>query len=381
MEIQVSEIVGNDYLEKQLDKLKNKIIFLYGAGSFGKETCCFLEDHGIGIFGFLDRRAAEIKAYCGKPVYGLDDALQPGIKEKALVLFSIVMDKDKRKLAIADIRKAGFGQIEEAQFYRSIQIVPDDLGEENLKDYYIARKSRIEEAYEALGDEKSKHIYKANIKAHFLREFSECVLWEDPMEEQYFPNDIKLAAGYGRFIDCGGYVGDTVEALLRREEKVQSIVSFEPDFRNFGALTDFSRGCGKEIFCFPCAVSDKTCLQRFSAAGGSGTLSEEGECTILSVSLDEALNGFRPTFIKMDIEGAEIKAIHGAKNMICGNVPDLAICVYHHINHLWDILLLLKSWNPGYEFFLRNYNAYTMETVLYATGKDRHMERRGHEHG
>lgn len=370
MNLEVSKIVDNDYLESQLSKLNKELIFLYGAGSFGKETCYFLKNHGIEILGFLDRRASDIKGYCGKPVYSLEDTLNPKVKEKALVLFSIVMDKDKRKSVIDDIRKAGFCHIEEAQFYRSLQIIPDDLEEENLQEYYIAKRNSIEEAYSSLGDEKSKSIYMANITAHFLKDFSECALWEDPMGEQYFPTDIQLTSGYNRFIDCGGFIGDTVESLLERKENIQAIAVFEPDIYNFGCLTNFCRKSGKEIFCFPCAVSDRTCLQRFSAARGSGTISEEGESTILSISLDEALNGFHPTFIKMDIEGAEIKALNGAKNMICESVPDLAVCVYHNINHLWDILLLLKSWNLGYEFFLRSYNAYTMETVLYATKKN-----------
>jgi len=367
MELDVSAIEDKDYLKEQLNLLKNNLIFLYGAGSFGKETYYFLKSHGIDIFAFLDRKATEIKEYCGKPVYSLGSDLEPEIKERAWVLFSIVMDKDKRKNVMDGIRRAGFGHIEEAQFYRSIQITPDDMQEGNFREYYIAKRNRIEEAYHLLGDAKSKCIYRANIRAHFLKDFSDCSLWEDPMDEQYFPRDIKLASGYDRYVDCGGFTGDTVRSLLERKESVQAVASFEPDLYNFEHLADFCKGKKKEIFCFPCAVNDRTCLQRFSAARGSGTICEEGDTTILSITLDEALNGFRPTFIKMDIEGAELKALNGAKNMICENVPDLAICVYHNVNHLWDAVLLLKSWNLGYEFFLRSYNAYTMETVLYAT--------------
>jgi len=37
----------------------------------------------------------------------------------------------------------------------------------------------------------------------------------------------------------------------------------------------------------------------------------------------------------MDIEGAEIDALQGAKKIIQKSNPMLAICVYHKPNHLW----------------------------------------------
>lgn len=371
MELDISGIVTNDYMKECLDRIRVRPVYLYGAGSFGREICLFLRDNGVDICGFLDQRAAEIKEYCGKPVYSLEEEMPAKKCEDTLVLFSIVMDKDVRRKVMNEIRESGFSHVEEAQFYRSIQITPDDFQGRELGEYYIAKRDRIREAYEALNDEKSRRIYCANLKAHFCKDFSECMQWEDSMAEQYFPGDIEMKAGYERVVDCGGFVGDTVESLLENRSDVRSVAVFEPDICNFRHLTEACAGRKGEIICFPCAVSDSTGFHGFSSAIGSGSLCEEGDVKIMSVSLDEALIGYDPSFVKMDIEGAELKALTGAKRMICESVPDLAICVYHHINHLWDALLLLRSWELGYRFYLRNYNAYTMETVLYATrGED-----------
>jgi hypothetical protein len=95
----------------------------------------------------------------------------------------------------------------------------------------------------------------------------------------------------------------------------------------------------------------------------------EGGEKVLAVALDDVLTGFSPTFIKMDIEGAEISALRGGEKTIRRCLPDLAVCVYHRINHIWDIPLLLDDWRLGYKMYLRSYNPYTMETVLYATCK------------
>jgi hypothetical protein len=110
--------------------------------------------------------------------------------------------------------------------------------------------------------------------------------------------------------------------------------------------------------------------------GGSSTLSTDNKDNCVQcVSLDDVLKNFGPTFLKMDVEGEEMKTIVGAEKIIKRYRPDLAICVYHCINHLWDIALLIDSWNLGYKFYLKTHNSYTMETVLYATSnaKDKHQ--------
>ena len=103
-----------------------------------------------------------------------------------------------------------------------------------------------------------------------------------------------------------------------------------------------------------------------STQGPSCHISESGNTFLQCVSLDEILPNFIPTFIKMDIEGAEIEAIKGACSTISKHKPDLAISVYHKIDHLWKIPLLLKSLKNNYKFYLRSYEHFNQETVLYA---------------
>ena len=72
----------------------------------------------------------------------------------------------------------------------------------------------------------------------------------------------------------------------------------------------------------------------------------------------------------MDIEGMEKEAIEGAKKIIQTQCPVLAICVYHKFEHLYEIPVLLEKFCPNaYDFYLRTYRYFGMETVLYAVPK------------
>lgn len=70
--------------------------------------------------------------------------------------------------------------------------------------------------------------------------------------------------------------------------------------------------------------------------------------------------------LKLDIEGAEIEALHGAKEMIRKYKPQLAISIYHKKEHLFEIPELLKELNPDYKFKLGSYSPTFIDTVLYA---------------
>lgn len=82
--------------------------------------------------------------------------------------------------------------------------------------------------------------------------------------------------------------------------------------------------------------------------------------------LDDLIGDARVTFLKMDIEGAELKALEGARGTILANRPKLAICVYHHFKDLWEIPLFIKSLVPEYRIFLRHHTKLEYETVCYA---------------
>ena len=71
------------------------------------------------------------------------------------------------------------------------------------------------------------------------------------------------------------------------------------------------------------------------------------------------------TFIKFDIEGAELDALRGAYNTIKRNKPKLAICIYHLPNDIWEIILFINNNFPFYDLYVRSHQYDGLDFVLY----------------
>jgi hypothetical protein len=77
------------------------------------------------------------------------------------------------------------------------------------------------------------------------------------------------------------------------------------------------------------------------------------------------------TFIKMDIEGAELDAIQGASAVLKAKSPVLAISVYHQLDHLWKLAGLINNINIDYSFLFRPHAAGGWDYILYAVPQSR----------
>jgi len=90
---------------------------------------------------------------------------------------------------------------------------------------------------------------------------------------------------------------------------------------------------------------------------------------VLTISIDDFVeknNIERIDFIKMDIEGAELKSLKGAINVINSFRPNLAISIYHSLDDFVKIPEFIHSLHLGYKFYLGHFTIHSEETVLYA---------------
>ena len=94
-------------------------------------------------------------------------------------------------------------------------------------------------------------------------------------------------------------------------------------------------------------------------------LDEYGADEIKVVTIDGIVKE-KVTFIKMDIEGSELKALHGAEKTIMRDKPKLAISIYHKLEDILDIPAYIHHLVPEYKFYIRHYSLNAAETILYA---------------
>ena len=94
-----------------------------------------------------------------------------------------------------------------------------------------------------------------------------------------------------------------------------------------------------------------------------------GNDIINVVSIDEVIINKDVNFVKMDIEGAEVEALNGAKELISKYEPILAISAYHKYDDLWTILETINSFNVEYKYFMRMYEYNGFGIVYYAIPK------------
>ena len=169
------------------------------------------------------------------------------------------------------------------------------------------------------------------------------------------------------FIDCGCFDGQTSKEFVTWcNSKYEKIIAFEPDYYMRPKVIENCKEL-KNFIVFPYALGKESGSQAFiSTADGGSRLHQTGNCIGKVESIDNILNGERATFIKMDIEGAEIDAIRGASKTIKKYKPKLAICIYHNPEDIVEIPKTIMEIRNDYKFYIRHYTSCFYETVLYA---------------
>jgi len=188
------------------------------------------------------------------------------------------------------------------------------------------------------------------------------------LTDMYFKTGIFKFDNSEILVDGGAFDGDTIESFFSiAGPKFKHVHAFEADPQNLQHLKS-KYGHSPEVSVHPYGLWDSDVTLQFSSAGDAGTVLDDGskgDIEIACKSLDE-MNIGDVSFIKLDIEGAEIPAILGAADTIARYKPKLAIAAYHKADDLIEIPSKIIAIRDDYQFFLRHHSYYHNDTVLYA---------------
>jgi FkbM family methyltransferase len=228
-------------------------------------------------------------------------------------------------------------------------------------------RDRYAELFHRLNDEISRRTldavlgYRQTLDPEMLADVT--TAWA----ELYLPAGLFALGRDEVYVDGGTYDGDTVRLFIERTSgQFKKIIAFEPDPATFKRLAANFADEPRVISVNAGLWSRSDTLRFQGDAGRASNLGREGDIEVKVVALDEDLRGENCTFIKMNIEGAELEALKGASETIRRFKPKLAVSAYHRPSDLSEVAHLVDEIAPGYKLYLRQHCGGLVETVLYA---------------
>jgi FkbM family methyltransferase len=340
---------------------------IYGAGGCGRTVAAQAQRHGLQVVAFIDARAPELGRIDDVPCFVPDSDDLQALAAKGL---PVVIGVFNYATDIRPIRERliaiGFSRVLSYQQFHELYGEGPNFWLTKRR-LYVERAQEILDGIDLFHDELSKRIYVECMQ--FRLDLEGNYLNSPDIENHYLPQDLPRPRSPIRLVDAGAFKGDTIQLFLDRQIEIEAVAAFEPDPVNYDALCSAAEGYRdrmSELILLPCGVGARTELVRFSAGAGASSAIGPGETIIQVISLDDVLPAFSPSFLKLDIEGAEEDALRGAVRLMRRDRPMLAVSVYHAPEHLWTIPALIHLLQPEYHLALRYHQWNGFDIVAYA---------------
>lgn len=350
-------------LEHCIDRLgQYKEIILYGAGRSGIIIFDWLKKNGITPKAFIDSNPNKI----GKYINGIEICSKHLIAECFKNGFIIVSCGD---YAVILNELLEFGISESRIMYIDPKWITQPNG---LKNYINEHISELQEAFELLEDDLSRTVYLNMLKYRMSYNIEYIKEICSDYQERYFDRQLVGNRKIDNYVDAGGYIGDTIDAFIERfGMDYKNIYVFEPNEENEKELRhNIQEKKYHDISIFLIGLSEKKEELLFDTSSGIATrIDRRGGSKIKCDKMDNILLDKHIDLIKMDIEGAELRAINGCREIIKKDKPILAICVYHKPEDYYEIPVLIKKICSDYKIYFRQYELSDTETICYAIGE------------
>jgi FkbM family methyltransferase len=352
-------------------------LILHGAGRFGRRILERMRTVGLEPLAFSDNNPALDGSFLdGIPVLSASTAAKHyGDNAAFVVTVWNSAATDRMSQRVEQLKNLGCERVFPAGLlcwkYASafLPYYPLDLPHKLL-----SSADEVRAGFHTLADDASRKEYLGQTRFRLLLDYD---AFGSPYgADHYFESDLYELQSDEVLIDCGAFDGDTIASFVqRRGESFGSIIALEPDPLNLQKLRErlskLPPSVQEKITALPYALGSRACTVHFDSTGTDIAKIGQGTLFVESVTLDMILEDVSPTFIKFDIEGAEMDALAGAHEVISRTRPILAVSCYHRQSHLWEIPLELARMCSDYRFFLRPHGPEGWDLLCYGVPVER----------
>lgn len=360
------DVIPND--EAVINALKEEFmprLHMYGATpDVAEKIWQKLADNEIETSFVIQDEYVPNKAYAAKTVMELPRISTERAEEYFKRKYSIILGYVGGYLKADEIKQRFTNA--KAVYYLSEIFDMEMISQE------FVRENR--DAFESLCNSLCDQLSKDSLLAYLRSKIEQDMKYLPPVFEriQYFPKDIVELTEHESYFDCGAFNGDTVtDFLTAAGGKYRRIWAAEPDPKNFAKLqryVDSTKPANIELI--NKGIYSEAGSVHFNNEGSMLSMIDEKAYNSIEVdTIDNIVGDAEVTFIKFDVEGAELEALKGAAQTIIRQRPLLAVSVYHRKRDLLDIPAYIHSLVPEYRFYFRAHKKLAIDTVLYCVRK------------
>ena len=235
--------------------------------------------------------------------------------------------------------------------------------------YAQSHRNELDNVRSMLEDERSRELFDSAVLFRLTGRLS-CLSDTEP-----FGVTLASLPGLGNVrtaLDGGAFRGDTAR-LMADVLHPQKIIAVEADPKTAEKLAAYAEEETRAaVVPVNAALWDADGFVSY-ASGGSRGSGQEGknrrsrETLVPSVTLDTLLERDSADFIKLDVEGAEERAIMGGGTVILRDRPSMAVSLYHRTDDLWRLPQLVHGLLPRHRLYLRRVPCIPMwDLILWA---------------
>lgn len=221
--------------------------------------------------------------------------------------------------------------------------------------YFDRHREELAQVFAQLSDDTSRELFYDMLRYRLGGRLADLSRTEESgtsLSSLIRTEDIRCA------LDGGAFTGDSAGVMLSVCPHMETLFAVEPDARTLRKLSAFAETANGKVIPVHGALWDveETLTYSASASRGAGVQGRNHRArteSVPAVTVQKIAADRRLDLLKLDVEGAEMRALTGAESVILRDRCALAVSLYHRTEDLFLLPLWISELCPEYRFYLR----------------------------